>query len=150
MTLAAQTSQYPMSFTATTSILYPDSSRHSRTAAWAGVSAPSSLPPGISHPLRLGWYTIRNPVSLNATQYAVLGLSTTIIAWSFSKGSSERTSRIFMPLSRSLFLDISKTLSGDAVTSSDLAFMHTIPNLAPYLSMLSARMSAWFFCATSE
>ena len=36
-----------------------------------------------------------------------------------------------MPLSMSLFLDISKMDSGDAVTSSERALMQTMPYLAP-------------------
>lgn len=43
----------------------------------------------------------------------------------------------------------SKILSGGAVTSSDLALMATIPDFAPKASMLSQRMSACLFWATS-
>ena len=43
----------------------------------------------------------------------------------------------------------SNILSGGAVTSSDLAFTATIPHWALNASMLSQRMSAWCFWATS-
>ena len=69
--------------------------------------------------------------------------------WDFSYCSRLRESTTLMPLScrvRSAALKIS---SGRAVTSSDLALSANIPFLTPKASMLSHRMSACLFWATS-